>query len=123
MFKELELLYDATDHSNFEQIVENWKNRFLKFYPIICQDCQHEWEKVYRTCLFLEAMYGSELAKSLLFYDDTRFEIKIREENAIGALLSETAGYYVVLKRLTKDELINELDKCLEKIKKEEENE
>jgi len=121
MLRELKNLYEVVDHNDFEKLVENWKNRFLKFYPIISQDCQYEWEAVYRTCLFLEAMYGSELAKSVLFYDDTRFEVKIREENAVGTLLSEVFEYYVIAKKMTKDELLNEIDKCLEKIKKEEE--
>jgi hypothetical protein len=64
-------------------------------------------------------MYGSELAKSYLFYDDTRLEVKIREENAVGVLLSEAIEYYLILKNITKDELLDELDKCIEKLKKE----
>jgi len=120
MFNELKLLYDVVDHNDFEEIVKRWKERFLKFYAVIDCDYQYEWERVYKTCLFLEAMYGSELAKSYLFYDDTRLEVKMREESAVGVLLSEAIEYYVILKRITKDELLNELDKCLEKIKKEE---
>jgi len=120
MFKEIKLLYEVVEHNDFEDIVKKWRERFLKFYAIMYCDYHYEWERVYKTCLFLEAMYGSELAKSYLFYDDTRLEAKIREENAVGALLSEAVEYYVILKRITKDELLNELDKCLEKIKREE---
>ena len=121
MLREMKNLNEVVDHNDFEELVEIWKQRFLKFYPIISLEYQFEWEAVYRTCLFLEAMYGSELAKSVLFYDDTRWELKIREENAVGALLSEVAGYYVVLKRLKKDELLNKIDGCLRKIIEEEE--
>jgi len=117
MLREMKLLYEVVEHNDFEKLVERWKNRFLKFYPIISCDFQHEWEAVYRTCLFLEAMYGSELAKSVLFYDDTRFEIKMREEYGVGAMLSEIFESYVVFKRMTKDELLNEIDECLRKIK------
>ncbi len=117
MLRELKILYDVTKQNDFEEIVKRWKERFLKFYAVINYDDRFEWDRVYRTCIFLEAMYGSELAKSHLFYsDDTR---KVREESAIGALLSETLEYYVVLKKLNKDDLLAELDRCLEKIKKE----
>ncbi|MDK2800211.1 MAG: hypothetical protein PWQ70_1830 [Clostridiales bacterium] len=119
MFNELKLLYEVVDHNDFEELVKKWKERFLKFYAIIVCDSQCEWERVYRTCLYLEAMYGSELAKSYLFYDDTRLEVKIREENAVGVLLSEAIVYYLILKDITKDELLDELDKCIEKLKKE----
>jgi len=120
MFNELRTLYDVVEHNDFEEIVKKWKERFLKFYAVIDCDDRFGWERVYKTCLFLEAVYGSELAKSYLFYDDTRWELKIREENAVGALLSEAIEYYVISKKLTKEELLAELDKCLEKIKKEE---
>lgn len=123
MFNELKTLYNVVEHNDFEKLIKEWKERFLKFYAVIDCDSQYEWERVYKTCLFLEAMYGSELAKSYLFYDDTRLEVKIREENAVGALLSEAIEYYVISKKLTKEELLAELDKCLEKIKQEESNE
>jgi len=117
MLKELKILYDVTKQNDFEEIVKKWKERFLKFYTVINCDDRFEWERVYRTCIFLEVMYGSELAKSHLFYsDDTR---KVREESAVGALLSEAIEYYVVLKKLNKDDLLAELDRCLEKIKEE----
>ena len=88
-----------------------------KVFEVLCViDCDNEWERVYRTCLFLEALYGSELARSYLF-GDMRFEV--REEKAVGVLLSEAIEYYLILKNITKDELLNELDKCIEKLKKE----
>jgi hypothetical protein len=118
MLKEMKNLYEVVDH--FEKLVERWKENFLKFYAIICHDYQYEWETVYRTCLFLEAMYGSELAKSVLFYDDTRWEMKIREENAVLALLSEMAEYHVISRKMKKDELLNEIDECVKRIKNEE---
>lgn len=114
MFNELKLLYDVVEYNDFEEIVKKWKERFLKAYAFI--DCDNEWERVYRTCLFLEALYGSELARSYLF-GDMRFEV--REEKAVGVLLSEAIEYYLILKNVTKDELLNELDKCIEKLKKE----
>jgi len=114
MFNELKILYDVVEQNDFKEIVKRWKERFLKFYAIISCDDGFNWERVYRTCIFLEALYGSELAKSYLLYsDDTR---KVREEIAVGALLSEAIEYYVVLKKLTKDELLAELDRCLEKM-------
>jgi len=116
MLKELKILYDVTKQNDFEEIVKRWKERFLKFYTVINCDDTFMWDRVYKTCLFLEAMFGSELAKSYLFYDDTE---KIREEIAIGALLSEALEYYVVLKKSNKDDLLAELDRCLEKIKEE----
>lgn len=123
MLNEIRLLSEAVEYNDFEAIVKRWKERFLKFYAVICNECEYEWERVYRTCLFLEAMYGSELAKSYLFYDDTRVELKIREESAVGVLLSEAVEFYVISKRMTKEELLNELDRCVEKIKEEESNE
>jgi hypothetical protein len=121
MLREIKELYEVVKHNDFEKIIEHWKNRFLKFYSIVCyEDFQYEWEKVYRTCLLLEAMYGSELAKNVLFYDDgSQLEAKIKEENAIGSLLSEIAEYYVISRRMTKDELFYEIDHCLKKIKEE----
>jgi len=116
MFNTLKLLYDVVKHNDFEELVKRWKERFLKFYAVFNCD---EWERVYKTCLYLETLYGSELARSYLF-GDTRLEEKIREENAVGALLSEAIEYYVILKKITKDELLNELDKCVEKLKREE---
>jgi hypothetical protein len=121
MLREMRNLNEVVDHNDFEKLVEIWKENFLKFYAIICHDFQYDWEVVYRTCLFLEAMYGSELAKSVLFYDDTRLEMKIREENAILTLLSEAAEYHVISRKMSKDELLNEIDECLKKIKEEEE--
>jgi hypothetical protein len=115
MFNTLKLLYDVVKHNDFEELVKKWKERFLKFYAIF--DCDRsEWERVYKTCLYLETLYGSELARSYLF-GDTRLEVKMREESAVGALLSEAIEYYVILKNITKDELLNELDKCIEKLK------
>jgi hypothetical protein len=120
MLRELKELYGVVKHNEFEKIIEHWKNRFLKFYSIICHDDQYEWEKVYRTCLLLEAIYGSDLAKSVLFYgEDSLVETRIREANAVGALLSEIAEYYVISRRMTKDELFYEIDHCLKKIKEE----
>lgn len=113
MFNTLKLLSDVVKYNDFEEIVKKWKERFLKFYAIF--DCD-EWERVYKTCLYLETLYGSELARSYLF-GDRILEEKIREENAVGALLSEAIEYYVILKNITKDELLNELDKCIEKLK------
>jgi predicted phosphoadenosine phosphosulfate sulfurtransferase len=121
MLNEMRDLYKVTKHNDFEVIIEGWKKRFLKFYQIIKHDYHLEWEAVYRTCLFLEAMYGSELAKSWLFYDDTEIEVKRREESAIGALFSETAEYHVISRKMTKEELLNEINMCLKEIKKEEE--
>jgi hypothetical protein len=118
MLRELKKLYEIVDHNDFEKLVNRWKENFLKFYAIIYHDFQYDWEVVYRTCLFLEAMYGSELAKSVLFYDDTRLEMKIREENAVLALLSEVAEYHVISKKMKKDELLNEIDECLKSLKK-----
>lgn len=112
MFNELKLLYDVVEYNDFEEIVKKWKERFLKSYAFI--DCDNEWERVYRTCLFLEALYGSELAKSYLFGD--MWEVR---KKAVGVLLSEAIEYYLILKNITKDELLNELDKCIEKLKKE----
>ncbi|MCI4463606.1 MAG: hypothetical protein JHC30_05485 [Caldisericum sp.] len=121
MFNELKLLYDVVEHNDFEDLIKKWKERFLKFYPVFyCDcDCPYEWESIYKTCLFLEAIYGSELAKSYLFDDDTRFEVKMREESAVGALLSEAIEHYVISKKITKDKLLDELNKYIEKLKKE----
>jgi len=113
MLKELKILYDVTKQNDFKEIVKRWKERFLKFYAVIDCDDRFKWERAYKTCILLEAMYGSELAKSYLFDDDTE---KIREESAVGVLLSEALEYYVVLKKLNKDDLLAELDRCLEKM-------
>lgn len=116
MFNTLKLLYDVVKHNDFEELVKKWKERFLKFYAVF--DCyRFEWERVYKTCLYLEALYGSELAESYLFFGDTRLEVKRREKNAVGVLLSEAIEYYVISKKITKDELLNELDRCVEKLR------
>jgi hypothetical protein len=118
MLKEIKSLYKVVKYNDFEKIVENWKDRFLKFYTIICHDYDYEWEKVYRTCLLLEAMYGSDLAESVLFYDESSLEEKkLREANAVGSLLSKIIEYYVISRRMTKDELFYEIDLCLKEIK------
>lgn len=117
MYNTLKRLYDVVEHNDFEEIVKKWKESFLEFYAVI--NCEFEWERVYKTCLYLETLYGSELARSYLF-GDALLEVKIREKNAVLTLLSEAIKYYVISKKITTNELLNELDKCVEKLKKEE---